>query len=78
MLEERRRLLPDASSIMLLAPLQISSFLDFYDKRIASIRKEYVLVPNSNLVRSTTQTKIISLFSSHHSQFINLARTAFN
>lgn len=49
-LEERRRLLPDASPIMLLAPIQISSFLDFYDRRINSIRGEYYLVPNGDLV----------------------------
>jgi len=50
-LEERRRLLgADASPIMLLAPHQISSFLDFYDNRIDSIRNEYFLVPNSSML----------------------------
>lgn len=50
-LQERRRLLgPEAAPIMLLAPHQISSFLNFYDKRIESIRNEYFLVSNSNLV----------------------------
>ncbi|KAG4074978.1 hypothetical protein HA402_014557 [Bradysia odoriphaga] len=49
-LDERRRLLPDTSPIMLLAPIQIASFLDFYDKRIDSIRNEYFLVPNGDLL----------------------------
>ncbi|KAJ6648448.1 Ribonuclease Z, mitochondrial [Pseudolycoriella hygida] len=49
-LEGRRRLLNNAAPIMLLAPWQISSFLDFYNRRIDSIRKEYFLVPNGDLL----------------------------
>ncbi|KAG4077551.1 hypothetical protein HA402_002978 [Bradysia odoriphaga] len=49
-LEERRRLLQDKSPIMLLAPVRILSLLDFYDKRIDSIRNEYILVPNGDLL----------------------------
>lgn len=59
-LEERRRLLQgDTSPVMLLAPKQISSFLDFYDKRIDSIRNEYFLVPNANLVRRISMTQAL-------------------
>lgn len=51
--EERRRILgASASPLMLLAPQQISTFLNFYDQRIESIRREYFLVPNSSLVRN--------------------------
>lgn len=50
MLQERKRLVVDASPVMLLAPMQISSFLDFYDKRIDSIRNEYFLVAIGDLL----------------------------
>lgn len=51
-LQERRRILgADAEPVMLLAPVQITSWLYFYDRRIESIRNEYTLISNGDLVR---------------------------
>lgn len=51
-LQERRRILgADAEPILLLAPMQITSWLYFYDRRIESIRNEYMLIGNGDLVR---------------------------
>lgn len=52
-LQERRRILgADAPPLLLLAPSQIQSWLHFYDRRIESIRNEYVLINNGDLVRN--------------------------
>lgn len=49
--QERRKVLgPLADAILLLAPQQISSWLYFYDKRIESIKSEYTLIGNGDLV----------------------------
>lgn len=64
-LQERRRALDDVAvvgeangttaldncgPVMLLAPQQIASWLHFYDAQIESLRHEYELVPNGDLV----------------------------
>lgn len=50
-LEERKKVLGDQSTpLILFAPKQIAFWLAFYDKRIESIKNEYILVPNGDLV----------------------------
>lgn len=51
-LQERRRILgANGEPVLLLAPVQIASWLYFYDRRIESIRNEYTLIRNGDLVR---------------------------
>lgn len=42
----------DTPPVMLLAPQQISNWLNFYDKRIETISNDYTLIYNSDLVRN--------------------------
>lgn len=50
-LQERRQVLgADAAPVLLLAPKQIASWLYFYDRQIESLRHEYELVHNGDLV----------------------------
>lgn len=50
-LQERRRYV-DASPIHLLAPTQLSVFLDFYDNCIEPVAKDYNLISNNELVHA--------------------------
>uniref|UniRef100_A0A336M4K8 Zinc phosphodiesterase ELAC protein 2 n=2 Tax=Culicoides sonorensis TaxID=179676 RepID=A0A336M4K8_CULSO len=53
LLQERKKSFGDISEpLLLFAPKQISFWLHFYDKRIESIRNEYTLVPNGELLQS--------------------------
>lgn len=52
-LQERRRFLGEAMTpVQLLAPIQISSFLNYYNHCIESIVRDYELVSNKELVRT--------------------------
>lgn len=50
-LQARRRILGDSTTpVLLLAPLPMGSWLNYYDHRIETIKNDYVLVPNNDLV----------------------------
>lgn len=64
LLQQRRRLLGEQDEkLILFAPIQISSWLKFYDSFIENISDSYELIPNDELVIVQDQTFDIILIA---------------